>query len=194
MSAFRISKGIFYQCPGWYHSGTISFFLQANLSDSCLLCFHNKSIQRQNNRTNIKSELWFSSTLLRVLKYIVMMTNEPAYDKTYNKTCATSNDSDQPVHPPSMTRVFVYPVLDSLEAVEGICDQRRLWSDCADAQDDQSLHWSHKSCCRFCRAMAKMIFFLLEIILYVKCTKPLHRITAGVFLLCLNLRTLQRLL
>ena len=32
----------------------------------------------------------------------------------------TSKDSDQPVHPPSMARVLVYPSLDSLEAVEGI--------------------------------------------------------------------------
>ena len=45
--------------------------------------------------------------------------NEPAHDKTYNKTCVTSKDSDQPVHTPSMARVITYPSLDSLEAVEG---------------------------------------------------------------------------
>ena len=27
--------------------------------------------------------------------------NEPAHDKTYNKICATSEDSDQPAHPRS---------------------------------------------------------------------------------------------
>ena len=37
----------------------------------------------------------------------------------YNKTCVTSKDSDQPVHPPSKARVLVYLSLDSLEAVEG---------------------------------------------------------------------------
>ena len=26
-------------------------------------------------------------------------TYKPAYDKIYNKTCVTSKDSDQPVHP-----------------------------------------------------------------------------------------------
>ena len=31
---------------------------------------------------------------------------EPAHDKTYNKTCATSEDSDQPAHPRSLIRVF----------------------------------------------------------------------------------------
>ena len=32
-------------------------------------------------------------------------TNEQEHNKTYNKTCVT--DSDQPVHPPSTTRVLV---------------------------------------------------------------------------------------
>ena len=34
------------------------------------------------------------------------MINKPAHDKTYNKTCATSEDSDQPAHPRSLIRVF----------------------------------------------------------------------------------------
>ena len=55
-----------------------------------------------------------------------VFVKEPAHDKTYNKTCVTSKDSDQPVHPPSMARVPVYPTLESLELVEGTCDQRRL--------------------------------------------------------------------
>ena len=33
-------------------------------------------------------------------------THEPAHDKTYNKTSATSEDSDQPAHPRSLIRVF----------------------------------------------------------------------------------------
>ena len=32
---------------------------------------------------------------------------EPANDKTYDKICATSEDSDQPAHPRSLTRVLV---------------------------------------------------------------------------------------
>ena len=55
---------------------------------------------------------------------------------------------------PSIARVLVCPPLDSLEAVEGTCDQRRLWSDCVDTQADLSLRWSHKTYCRFCRALA----------------------------------------
>ena len=51
---------------------------------------------------------------------------EPVHTKTYNNTCVTSKDPDQPVHPPSMARVLVYPSLDSPEAVEGPCNQQRL--------------------------------------------------------------------
>ena len=56
----------------------------------------------------------------------IINRNEPANDKTYNKTCVTSKDSDQPVHSPSMARVLFYPSLDSLNAEEGTCDQGRL--------------------------------------------------------------------
>ena len=58
-------------------------------------------------------------TCLRALLF------EPAH-KTNNKTCVTSKDSDQPVHPPSMARVLRHPSLENLEAVEGACDQRKL--------------------------------------------------------------------
>ena len=84
-------------------------------------------------------------------------TIDPAHDKTYNKTCVTSKDSDQPVHPPSMAKIFVYPSLDRLEAVEGTCNQQRLWSNYVDAQADMNLHWSHKSYCRFCHVLAQFI-------------------------------------
>ena len=61
---------------------------------------------------------------------------EPAHDNTYmyNKTCVTSKDSDRPVHPPSMARVFVYPSLDSPEPVEGAFYQQSFWSDLVDAK------------------------------------------------------------
>ena len=34
----------------------------------------------------------------------------------------------------------------------------RLGSDCMDAQSDLSLHWSHKSYCRFCRALGQITY------------------------------------
>ena len=36
------------------------------------------------------------------------MINELAHDKNYNKTCVTSKDSGQPVHPPSMARFLLF--------------------------------------------------------------------------------------
>ena len=68
----------------------------------------------------------------------------------------TSKDSDKPVQPPRMAMILLYPSKDSLEAVESTCDQRRFCSDCADAQANLSLRWSHKSYCRFCRALAHL--------------------------------------
>ena len=82
---------------------------------------------------------------------------EPAHDKTYSKNWVTSKDSDQSVHPPSMAGVIFHPSSDNPESVQGTCDQRRLWLDCAYAQADLSLRWSHKCYCMFCRAMVHII-------------------------------------
>ena len=51
--------------------------------------------------------------------------NEPTHDKPTIR-CETTKDSDQPVCPSSMAKVLVYPSLDSVEAVEGTYNQRRL--------------------------------------------------------------------
>ena len=68
---------------------------------------------------------WWSSVILITSAYALVSAsacslekpekkiNEPAHDKTYNKTCATSKDSDQPVHPLSKARVLMHPSLDS---------------------------------------------------------------------------------
>ena len=37
---------------------------------------------------------------------LVSILNEPPRDKTNNVTCAPSEESDQPGHPPSLIRVF----------------------------------------------------------------------------------------
>ena len=66
---------------------------------------------------------YYASCLLPFMSNFIY---EPAHDKTYNKTWVASKDSDQPVHPPSVERVLVHSSFNSLEAVEGTCDQRRL--------------------------------------------------------------------
>ena len=79
----------------------------------------------------------------------------------------TSKDSDQPIHPPNMVS-FLFSSLYSLEAVEGTCEQRRLWSDCANAQADLRLRWSHKPYCRFYRALLKLCRVAIKNICYCK--------------------------
>ena len=75
-----------------------------------------------------------------------------AHKKTYKKTGVTSKSSDQPVHPSSIARIRVYPTVDTL-VVESKYDQRRLWSDCVDAQSDPSRRRSHKYHCMFGREL-----------------------------------------
>ena len=57
------------------------------------------------NILHAKSEGPWSHCLL-FSKVSLQLPYEPAYDKTYNKTCGTRKDSDQPVHLHSLIRVF----------------------------------------------------------------------------------------
>ena len=53
--------------------------------------------------------------------------------------CASSEDSDQPGHPPSLTRVFVVRMKKPWVLSYSLSTLRRLWSDWADAQAGLSL-------------------------------------------------------
>ena len=71
-------------------------------------------------------------------------TYEPPHDKTYKMACASSEDSDQSGHPPSLIRVFAVRVRKVWVLSYPLSTQQRLWSNCwADAQADLSLHWVH---------------------------------------------------
>ena len=56
----------------------------------------------------------------------------------------------QSVYPPSMARVLIYLSSDSLEAVDGTCDQ----------QDSDQTARSHNSYCSFCCALAQFNLFI----------------------------------
>ena len=86
---------------------------------------------------------------------------EPAHDKTYKMACTTSEDSDQPVPPRSLIRVFAVRlkkpcVLRLLSYLYSAL--WRLWSNWADTQADLSLRWAHKP---FCSVFFFFFFFLL---------------------------------
>ena len=57
--------------------------------------------------------------------------------------CASSEDSDQPGHPPSLIRVFAVRIKKAWVLSYPLIAQRRLWSDWTDAQADLSLRWAH---------------------------------------------------
>ena len=63
--------------------------------------------------------------------------------------CAPSDDSDQTGHPPSLIRVFACAHWEAKDRSFFSYGQRRLRSDCADAQADLSLHWVHMPFCWF---------------------------------------------
>ena len=96
---------------------------------------------------------------LQTTMVLVSFIFEPAHDKAYNKTCATSEDSDQPAHPRRLMRVFTdrmcllqppgYPKRDKRESLP-------YW---LDVQADLSIFWSHSSYYRFCRALAHFVWF-----------------------------------
>ena len=68
--------------------------------------------------------------------------------------CASSEDSDQPGHPPSLIRVYAVRIMKAWDHWLPIDTQRRLWSDLTDAEADLSLLWAHLPFCRFCHALA----------------------------------------
>ena len=70
---------------------------------------------------------------------------EQLCQKTYLRTCAPSEDSDQPAHSRSLIRIFTGRILESQGSNVSSCGQRRLWSDCANAQADLSRRWAHLS-------------------------------------------------
>ena len=77
---------------------------------------------------------------------------EPANAKTYNKTCATSEDSDQPAHPRSLIRVFA----DRKCLLQPI-QRGTKGNPWVDIQANLSLCRSHRSYRRFCHALAQLL-------------------------------------
>ena len=66
------------------------------------------------------------------------MPTEPPHNKTNKLICAPSEDSDQPGHPPSLIRVFAVRMKKALVLSYPLRALRRLGSDWADAQADES--------------------------------------------------------
>ena len=81
--------------------------------------------------------------------------NEPAHNKTYSKSCATSKVSDQPAHLRRLIRVLAYRMFLLLGYSKR--DERGPLPYRIDVQADLSLCCSHRSYCRFCGALVGII-------------------------------------
>ena len=70
----------------------------------------------------------------------------------------TSLDADKPVQPLFKLRNSKWCSVSSLTLIEYSSNKQRLWSDCAYAQADLRLCWSHISYCWKSHALALIMF------------------------------------
>ena len=92
----------------------------------------------------------------------------------WQSSCAPSQDSDQPGHPPSVIRVFAVHMKKAWVLSYQLSAQWRLWSDWADAQADLSLCWAHTLFFWFCHVVAQIFSFRIFwfpncVVLSVRC-------------------------
>ena len=74
----------------------------------------------------------------------------------------TSVDSDEPVQPPFRRRNSKWCSVSSLTVIKYSSDKQRLWLDCAYAQADLRLCWSHIAHCWKSHALAHNIITWLH--------------------------------
>ena len=74
----------------------------------------------------------------------------------------TCVDSEEPLQPPSKLRNSKWCSVSSLTIIEYSSDKQRLWSDCAYAQADLRLCWSHIPHCWKSHALAQILSKALE--------------------------------
>ena len=83
--------------------------------------------------------MMWSCSVRKMTKYLSQRQN------TYLRKSAPGEDSDQLAHMKCIIRIITRRFLDSEGCKVSSCGERRLPSDCADAQSDESLRWAHMS-------------------------------------------------
>ena len=104
----------------------------------------------------------------------------------------TCVDSDQPGYPPFKLRDSKLSSVSSWTVIEYSRDKQRLWSDCAYAQADLSLCWSHIPHCWKSHALAQFIFICISAldVLYRCCV---YRYSSDLYWSSIILTSLQAL-
>ena len=127
-----------------------------DLGDRCIMYKHYTGNQ---NNIHINSISYYRSNSENNfhLNINLVLKNEPYSQKTYLRTCAPSEDSDQPAHSRSLIRIFTERFLDIKRCQVSLCGQRELWSDWADAHADLSLRWAHMTEGTFSQIPSHMI-------------------------------------
>ena len=82
-----------------------------------------------------------------------LFSYEPAHDKTYHKTCATSENK----WTCSLIRVFAGHMGHLQPPGYPRRDKRKPLAYCVNVQADLYLYWSHRSYCWLCRALSNFI-------------------------------------
>ena len=110
-----------------------------------------------------------------------VMTKLAASWQNQQNECAPREDSDQPVHPPSLIRVFSVCSMGSWGPKLSSCIQQRLWSDWVDAQADLGLRLAHMPLCWFSHEVAQIC------LCYMRTTKMLiNQEINAVWCVCLD--------
>ena len=86
---------------------------------------------------------------------LILWMKWAASRQNHKMACASSEDSDQPGHPPSLIRVFAVRMRKTWFLSYQLSAQRRLWSDWVDAQADLNVRWAHMPFCWFCHEAAQ---------------------------------------
>ena len=102
--------------------------------------------------------LEFSVFIIVCSNLQVIFVYEPTHDKTYYKTCATSEDSDQTAHLRSLIRVFAYRICILQPPSYPKRDKREHLPYWVDELADLQLCWSHtyRCYCGLCRVLAQL--------------------------------------
>ena len=109
---------------------------------------------------NLKSPSWKSLFTLYTIKWAVTCDFQ-------QYGILTSVDSDAPVQPPLKLRNSKWCSVSSLTTIEFSRDKQRLWSDCAYAQADLRLCWSHIPYCWKSHVLAQIYYKMTRCITLV---------------------------
>ena len=101
--------------------------------------------------------VYYCSRYMKVKNLLVSIRIDAAYNKTYNITCATSKDSDQPAHLQNLIRIFADCMCLLQPPDYSKRNKREPLPFCVDVLVYMSLCWSHMSYCRSCHALAQII-------------------------------------